>query len=136
LSGVGVIAAVSIGQIFKDRNSFSRLEKLLKAGQWKDADQETLNVMLKIANQESEEWLDDESVQDFPCDALATIDRLWVDASEGKFGFSVQKKIYVDDCGGQPDGQYDEAARLCFADKVGWRVNGNWLSYSEVTFNK
>jgi hypothetical protein len=96
---------------------------------------ETLNVMLKITNREDEGWLDYKSLQNFPCGALAKIDQLWVEASDGKFGFSVQKKIYVDDCGGKPDGQYDEKAWFCFADKVGWRVNGAWLEYSQVTFD-
>ena len=42
----------------------------------------------------------------FPCDDLRTIDQLWVHYSNGKFGFSVQKKIYMDELGGTRD--YDK----------------------------
>ena len=139
LSGLGLIGAFGISQALKNAPSpevdYTRLEEMLIAKQWKDADQETLNVMLKITNREDEGWLDSESLQNFPCEALAKIDQLWVEASDGKFGFSVQKKIYVDDCGGKPADQYDETAWYCFADKVGWRVNGTWLDYSQVTFD-
>ena len=137
LGGFGLVAVFSITQLSKNVPLvyyYNQLERLLKAGFWKEADQETRNIMLKIANREEEGWLDQESLQNFPCEALAKIDKLWVEASDGKFGFSVQKNIYVDECGGKPDGQYDEKAWYCFADKVGWRKNGTWLD-SEVTFN-
>lgn len=71
---------------------YSRLEELLKAGQWKESDSETLKLMLKIASREEEGWLDIESLQVFPCRVLEKIDQLWVEASDGRFGFSVQEK--------------------------------------------
>jgi len=131
LTGLGCFGAFGISQSLRNLISiemgYERLEELLAAQQWKDADEETLNIMLKIANREDEGWLDSASLQNFPCQELTKLDQLWVEASGGKFGFSVQKKIYVDDCGGQPNGQYDEEAWYCFADKVGWRVNEEWL---------
>ena len=138
LGGVGLIAAYGITHVANNPPliyDYKKLEGLLKAGQWQEADQETLNVILKIANREEEGWLDIESIQNFPCDALEKIDQLWVEASDRKFGFNVQKKIYVEACGGTPDGEYDETAWYCFVDKVGWRVNGDWISYLEATFN-
>jgi hypothetical protein len=114
---------------------YSKLEELLRAKQWKAADQETLNVMLKSADRAEEGWLDSESILNFPCDVLEKIDQLWVEASSGKFGFKVQKTIYVEDCGGTIDGEYAATAWYCFADQVGWRVNGEWLSRAEVTFD-
>jgi uncharacterized caspase-like protein len=123
---------------------YTRLTELLTAKQWKDADQETHDVMLKISYQEAgghsqsgEGLLDTGSLGNFPCEALAKIDQLWVKASNGKFGFSVQKKIYVDDCGGKPDDpdHFDENPWYCLADKVGWRVNGAWLEDSQVTYD-
>ena len=102
---------------------YSKLEDFLQRGQWEEADEETDNLMLEVANREEEGWLNDESIETFPCDVLSQIDRLWVDHSGGKFGFSIQKKIYIENCGGKPDGQHDETTWLCFADAVGWRVN-------------
>ena len=114
---------------------YSKLEDFLKAEQWQEADQETANLMLKVANREQQGWLDSNSLENFPCDVLSQIDRLWVDHSGGKFGFSIQKKIYIENCGGKPDGQHESAAWYCFADAVGWRVNQDWLSYSQMTFD-
>lgn len=82
-----------------------------------------------------EGWLTSDSIQNLPCEVLGQIDRLWVDNSDKKFGFSIQKQIYLENCNGKPDGQYDENAWLCFADAVGWRVNTEWISYFEATFD-
>jgi hypothetical protein len=73
---------------------YGNLRDLLKTGQWREADEETLKVMLKAANRESQGWLDSDSLKNFPCKDLTTIDLLWVTASNGHFGFSVQKKIW------------------------------------------
>ena len=121
---------------------YTRLENLLEAGKWKEADQETLTVMLKVAGRG---WLDAESIKKFPCTDLRTIDTLWVKYSNGHFGFSVQKKIWQS-VGGQP-GKYDLGIYKKFAERVGWLKLGrrqlmqlgkkeeNWVSYSEITFS-
>jgi hypothetical protein len=96
------------------------------------ADEETARLMLLIAKREDEGWLDEESINNFPCEELRTIDKLWVDNSGGKFGFSVQKKVWLD-CGGVP-GKYDYEVYEKFADEVGWRRGGDWLSYDQLTF--
>ena len=56
---------------------YTKLRDLLKAGKWKEADQETLTLMLKAANIVNEEYLNIESVENFPCADLYTIDNLW-----------------------------------------------------------
>ena len=111
---------------------YQPLETYLKNGQWREADQETSRLMLLIAKREDEGWLDKESIKNFPCEELRTIDKLWVDYSNGKFGFSVQKKVWMD-CGGIP-GEYDDNVYKKFADQVGWRRGGEWLSYNELTY--
>jgi hypothetical protein len=57
---------------------YARLRDLLADGRWKDADLETLTVMLKAAGREQEGYLDIKSIETFPCTDLRTIDRLWV----------------------------------------------------------
>ncbi|MGD1858136.1 MAG: GUN4 domain-containing protein [Leptolyngbyaceae cyanobacterium] len=55
--------------------------------------------------------------------------------SQGRFGFSVQKKIYIE-CGGKLDGKYPgDSTRRRFGDKVGWRIKGEWVMYSSLTFS-
>ncbi|MEA5581965.1 GUN4 domain-containing protein [Nodularia harveyana UHCC-0300] len=105
---------------------YRRLRDLLKAGKWKQADQETLKVMLKAANREGEGWLNSDSIEQFPCTDLRTIDQLWVKYSNGCFGFSVQKRIY------ESVGEDYEK----FGDRIGWRRRKKWLYYSELTFSQ
>ncbi|MEH2281278.1 MAG: GUN4 domain-containing protein [Nostoc sp.] len=114
--------------------NYTRLRDLLAAGKWKEADEETLAVMLKASSREEEGSFNDESINNFPCTDLRTIDQLWVKYSNGRFGFSVQKKIYLE-CGGKADGEYYKEAWEKFGDRVGWRVKGNSINYSDVVFN-
>ncbi|MBD1847601.1 GUN4 domain-containing protein [Cyanobacteria bacterium FACHB-63] len=114
---------------------YSKLEEFLKAGNWKEADAETASLMLRVAKREEENWLDEASIKSFPCDVLSRVDRLWVGNSNSKFGFSIQKKIYVENCGGRPDGHNDEKAWQCFGEQVGWRVNKEWIKDSQIAYS-
>ncbi|WP_082209800.1 GUN4 domain-containing protein [Fischerella sp. PCC 9605] len=60
--------------------------------------------------------------------------RLWLKYSSGRFGFSVQKQIYLE-VGGKPDGKYYKEAWEKLGDRIEWRVKGNWIYYSDVTFD-
>ncbi|MEG3858668.1 serine/threonine-protein kinase [Microcoleus sp. herbarium12] len=123
------VAGVSV-QLKSARGvDYTRLRDLLAAWKWKKADEETLKVMLKAARQEKEGWFTKESIENFPCDDLRTIDQLWVKYSQGRFGFSVQKKIWLE-VGGKVD--YESECKL--GDRVGWRKGGQWLDYSNLTF--
>ena len=107
---------------------YTKLKKLLSEGKWKEADRETALCMLQVARREGEGWLREEDIDKFPCTDLRTIDQLWVKYSDGKFGFSVQKKIYQILVGMR---QYNEG----FCNKVGWSQGGKWLYYSDLTFS-
>jgi hypothetical protein len=108
---------------------YTRLRDLLKAEEWKEADNETVTVMLKAADREKEGWLYYDSIEQFPYTDLQTIDQLWVKYSNGHFGFSVQKGIW-ESVG------YDYEK---FGDRVGWRkgmfFDRKWLLHSELTFS-
>ncbi|MDZ7963135.1 MAG: GUN4 domain-containing protein [Aulosira sp. DedQUE10] len=107
---------------------YKRLRNLLEAGKWKEADAETLAVMLKASGREVEGWLNIKSINNFPCKDLRTIDQLWVKYSNQCFGFSVQKRIW-ESVGGNPDA--DHEIYEVFVDLVGWRVKGNWINYRQ-----
>ena len=126
---------------------YTNLRDLLASGQWKDADKETLAVMLKAAKKQkiaylNNGYLDIESIEKFPCTDLGTIDQLWVKYSYGRFGFSVQKRIW-ESVGGKP-GKEDYEIFKKFGDRVRWlkweskwlglKKEEQWLSYSEITF--
>jgi serine/threonine protein kinase len=112
---------------------YGRLRDLLKACEWKDADYETYLCMLKAAGQEEKGYLELEDIDNFPCTDLRTIDRLWVKYSNGRFGFSVQKRIYQE-LGGTRE--YDEKIWKAFGDRVGWRQGGEWMDYDDLRWDK
>ncbi|GET37922.1 serine/threonine-protein kinase [Microseira wollei] len=102
---------------------YQKLRDLLAAGKWKEADEETKRVMLKVGGHEQESWrLDTNRINQFPCEDLRTIDQLWVKYSNGRFGFSVQKRIWLE-VGGKLWVD-DTKVMQKFDDRVGWRVNG------------
>jgi eukaryotic-like serine/threonine-protein kinase len=74
--------------------------------------------MLKVAGREEKGWLNIKDIEKFPCEDLHTIDQLWVEYSNGSFGFSVQKRIYRS-VGGTME--YNSEVWQKFGDRVGWR---------------
>ena len=128
------VAGVSV-QLKSARGvDYTHLRDLLAAEKWEAADEETLKVMLKAARREKEGYFNRESIENFPCDDLRTIDQLWIKYSQGHFGFSVQKKIWLE-VGGKVD--YDTECKL--GDRVGWRKGGIWWFFGgtkNLTYNK
>jgi hypothetical protein len=127
-------------ELTSDRDiDYTRLRDLLKAGEWQEADQETLAVILKAAKREDKEYLTIESIENFPCTDLHTIDQLWVKYSAGQFGFSLQKEIWLS-VGGE-FGQYDNAVYEEFGLRVGWRdrsglkLLARWKKYDDLSFS-
>jgi hypothetical protein len=102
---------------------FQKLETLLQAKKWQDADTETGELMQKLINQEQDK-------QSLPRKELKIIDQLWLKYSNGKFGFSVQKQIWLE-LGGRLDGKYNKDIYIQLAEKVGWKKNGEWLSHEK-----
>ncbi|WP_423241867.1 GUN4 domain-containing protein [Limnospira fusiformis] len=114
---------------------YSQLDRLLKSGQWEAADEETTKMMCRVAGKTSRRYLDDDDIKNFPGEDLRIIDGLWVKHSRGRFGFSVQKQIYIN-CGGLPDGRYPgDTIWERYCGEVGWRVNGSYISWSDCTFS-
>ncbi|QNP31407.1 GUN4 domain-containing protein [Cylindrospermopsis curvispora] len=111
---------------------YTKLETLLKAQDFREADIETYRVMLAVAKRQSEGWFRIEDAENFPCQELRTIDNLWLKYSQGKFGISVQQEIYKN-LGGTK--QYDVNVWRSFGDRVGWRKQGSWLDYKDLNFS-
>jgi WD40 repeat protein len=111
---------------------YTWLRELLIAGQWERADSETTAIMLEISGRKAEDWLRPEDIEQFPCTDLLTIDRLWIKYSKGRFGFSVQKRIWQS-VGGTKNADYK--IYRSFGKRVGWdNGGGSWLYYCELTF--
>jgi hypothetical protein len=73
--------------------SYAKLRDLLVAKQWIEADKETFKCMCKAMNRQNEKWLRIEDIKKIPCVDLQVIDTLWVNYSDGKYGFSVQEEF-------------------------------------------
>ncbi len=116
---------------------FRPLEQALLAGRWREADQETLALLCRATGVAVGSPIRVERLDDIPCIDLRLIDRLWVKASQGRFGFSVQRSIwqwYTRLLAQKND------VWSAFSDRVGWRVNNlfvqnHWKKYPEITFS-
>lgn len=73
---------------------YGRLRQLLWSQRWREADEETENVILK-ALRHNMEPLDRDAILQLPCVDLTTIDRLWIRYSNGRFGFKAQEQVYL-----------------------------------------
>jgi hypothetical protein len=114
---------------------YTNLQRLLKAQDWREAERETYRLMITTMGKEEGQVFDPEDLLTFPCEDLKTIDGLWVKHSGGKFGFSVQKRVYVE-CGAKLDGNYPGVKIWHkFYDRVGWRKAGEYVGYKDLQAN-
>lgn len=105
-----------------ERNiDYTPLETLLKAQDFQAADQMTLEKLCELAGVETTQrkWLYFTEVENFPVTDLQTIDKLWLNYSEGKFGFSVQREIWLS-LGKNWEKLWP---------KIGWKSGNNWTRY-------
>ena len=111
---------------------YQKLHKLLGEAKWKEADLETAQLILKAVGRLEQGWVDSIHVDNFPCEALDMIDRLWAHHSQGRFGFSVQIGIYQEIAGNET---FNSSKWKAFGDRVGWRNRGKWLDYDNINFS-
>lgn len=116
---------------------YSNLKKMLAEKKWKEADRETARLIcLAVTNQEKKLNLLEQSaesytelsvdeIENLSGADLYTINNLWLEYSEKKFGFSIQKEIYEGLGGTQ---EFDGEIRDKFGKEIGWRAcqDGNY----------
>ena len=131
-----------------DLEIYGKLEEYLKNEQWKEADLETMEILIEIAdsiespNQLMKDrdiitWLELKDIDKIPDEALKTIDKLWVKYSKGHFGFSVQAKIWTErECRGK-QGKFDFTIyQDKFAKSIGWYDGRKWINrYDNFDFS-
>ncbi|HAC63075.1 MAG TPA: hypothetical protein DCF68_05930 [Cyanothece sp. UBA12306] len=112
-----------------ERNiDYQELNKLLLKQDFQAADTLTRQKLCELAGVAAVErkWLYFTEVEQFPTTDLHTINSLWWVYSEGKFGFSVQRKIWLSV--GQ---DYNK-----LWPKIAWKQDNNWTQYpSEFTWD-
>ena len=97
------------------------LQRLLAERDFQQADLVTIQKLCELAGESAmqRKWLYFTEVSSFPITDFQTIDQLWLVHSEGKFGFSVQRKIWLSL--GKDFGQLWE--------KIDWKKGNNWTRY-------
>lgn len=109
---------------------YRRLQALLREQKWRKADEETYEIILKKVNRVKEGYLDYKATDRLPCNLLKDLDRLWTKYSQGKFGFSVQRKIWQ-----ELGEKIDYRIECLLAERLGWRIERHWLGYDQLTFS-
>ena len=124
------------GQVQTSR--YSQLEDYLANGQWQEADEETYRLMITAVGKDEGQGFSREDLRNFPCEELLTIDGSWVKYSNGKFGFSVQKQLWLEVGGklafGEAYKAHEEAYRkMC--DRTGWKSGDKYIRYDQLIFD-
>ncbi|NES99486.1 MAG: GUN4 domain-containing protein [Sphaerospermopsis sp. SIO1G2] len=108
--------------------SYNSLQKSLIEREFQTADLLTIQKMCEIAGPQAvqRKWLYFTEVENFPIQDLQTINNLWLVHSEGKFGFSVQREIWIG------VGRNWES----LWPKIGWKDGNKWTRYpNEFTWS-
>lgn len=113
----------SVGELGQLLHCCSRLRTLLAAGWWQAADDETGQILLRIGDGNKRGWLDSEDIMRLPCGLLHILDRFWVDSSNGRYGFSVQRMLWME-VRNQPGVSVRDAWDN-FVGCVGWCANNS-----------
>lgn len=92
-STVEALAAVELNS--EQALDFTKLKELLTEEDFKKADEESRSLLLQLAGEDAQSrgWIYFTEVSSIPAQDLKTIDELWKASSNGKFGYSVQKKV-------------------------------------------
>jgi GUN4-like/ARM-like repeat domain, GUN4-N terminal len=114
--------------LLSERNiDYYPLQQLLAKQDFQAADLLTIQKMCELAGEAAvkRKWLYFTEVDKFPITDLRTIDLLWLMHSEGKFGFSVQRQLWLS--------QGKNYTKLW--QQIGWKSD-NWTRYpAEFTWD-
>ncbi|MEG4309790.1 MULTISPECIES: GUN4 domain-containing protein [unclassified Microcoleus] len=87
---------VSLDSSANTYSNYTRLRDLLAEGKWREADEETGKIIFSVGNSRyGEHAITTATHETTPCKDISTIDRLWLKYSNGRFGFSVQRRIIL-----------------------------------------
>ena len=101
--------------------NYKSLSKLLLEQNFQEADTLTRKILLELAGESAlqRKWVYFTEVANFPVMDLNTINTLWWLYSGGKFGFSVQRKLWL-----SAGKDFNTLWR-----KIGWKKGNHWTRY-------
>lgn len=76
---------------------YSKLRDLLKEGKWREAEDETRAKLIEAAGPAAQKrnWVYWSEVKTIPVADMLTLDALWSVASKGRFGYKVQRQMWI-----------------------------------------
>jgi hypothetical protein len=100
---------------------YAPLQHCLVKQAFEEADRVTIQKMCELAGEAAmqRKWLYFTEVEQFPVADLQTIDALWLAHSDGKFGFSTQREIWL---------SLNKNWEKLWA-KIGWKSGNSWTRY-------
>jgi hypothetical protein len=103
---------------------YGEIQLLLLQEDYEEADRQTFVRMCELAGPTAvkRKWFYFSEVPQFPIADLQTLDRLWLVYSEGKFGFTVQRSLWL-------------GVNQVWEDlwpKIGWKQGLTWTRYPEA----
>ncbi|QSV62754.1 MAG: hypothetical protein HEQ26_08285 [Dolichospermum sp. DL01] len=135
----------------------NELDYLMQQNRWKDADLKNFQFILVSAKKEQKGDLELNDIKKFiqkgdlelndikkfNCKDLQKVDKLWVKNSKGKFGYSVQKRIWKEtgnsldfDWKKETFTKWSNEGYDGFIERVGWKKGkekgGDWMRYDEL----
>ncbi|MEM7063677.1 MAG: GUN4 domain-containing protein [Cyanobacteria bacterium P01_B01_bin.77] len=105
--------------------TYQALIGYLANNRWQEANEETAKIMLDACNKNKAGPLIPGEIDQFPCNILQNIDRLWRKFSGEQFGFSVQRQVYLE-CGNALDGSYSPDEFENFRSELAWPKNNDF----------
>ena len=105
-----------------ERNiDYQPLQQLLAQQDFQGADVLTLQKLCELAGEAAiqRKWLYFTDIDSFSSTDLHTLNQLWLIHSEGRFGFSVQRQIWLS--------VGKDFSKLWH--KIGWKTDKNWTRY-------
>lgn len=123
---------------------YASLKEFLTVGNWQEADRETSAIVRRLTGTARVRDINKKDIETFPCTDLQELDRLWKYYSNNRFGFSIQKDIWI-----SLDGILYYDARnywkfaetyIKFAERIGWAkkfwfADSRWLKYKDLNFS-
>ncbi|WP_017304934.1 GUN4 domain-containing protein [Spirulina subsalsa] len=100
---------------------YQPLAQHLIAQEFLEGDRLSLQKLCEAAGEaaQNRKWLYFSEVDKIPVTDFHTVNTLWLTYSEGKFGYSIQRELWL--------AQGKDFSKLW--DKIGWRKDNNWTRY-------
>jgi serine/threonine protein kinase len=123
---------------------YASLKEFLTVGNWQEADRETSAIVRNLTGTIRVRDINKKDIETLSCADLQELDRLWMYYSNNRFGFSIQKDIWI-----SLDGILYYDARnywkfaetyIKFAERIGWAKkswfsDSRWLKYNDLNFS-